>query len=105
MKNLIISASMAFSLTTMATVLSPDTGILKCSASTSQTSAKLRYMLEEQEHDFDVQEKMSSIIKSVGYDWLSVHEIITCSNENSRDVDFELLRKFTINSIAGRRIF
>lgn len=105
MKNLIIIASMAVSLSAAAALPTPvSSKSFTCVPSDSKSSQKLKSVIFDQEHDFDVEERMSYIIKSAGYDWLSVDNIINCSNENSEGVDFELLRKYTINSIIGRRL-
>ena len=97
---------MTFSLAAIAGLLTPiHAATFSCEKSTSATSVKLKSLLEEQEHDFDVEEKFTRIITSIGYESYSQAEIVECSNDNSKGVDFELIRKYTINSIIGRRLF
>lgn len=105
MKKILFFIAMTFSLAAIAGLLTPiHADDFSCEKSTSVTSIKLKSILEDQEHDFDVDEKFSRIITSAGYESYSREQIINCSNVNSKGVDFELLRKYTINSIVGRRL-
>jgi hypothetical protein len=101
MKKIIILLSLTFSLTAMASLPTPrNPSNFTCVKETSKTTVKLKYILEEQEHDFDVEERFNNIINSTGYNWLSFDQIVNCSNSNSEGVDFEILRKYTISAFS-----
>lgn len=56
-------------------------------------------MIDDLDNDIVILKSIASISQSLGYGWLKADSIVKCSNENSEGVDFELLRKFTINSL------
>lgn len=106
MKQILLIITLAFSLSARASLpAARDAAHFTCVKSDSKTAVQLKYVLEDQENDFDALENVKHIAKNLGYDWLSVDNIVNCSNDNSEGVDFELLRKYTINALFHRYLF
>lgn len=103
MKTILITLAIMSTLSFTANA-SEENSVISCSYATGSETKDKMALLESVGYRSvpELTVKIKTVIAELGYKEIGLTSVINCSNDNSKNIDFELLREAVINRLTGK---